>query len=451
MDIIQLKYFIAVAESGSFSEAAEIMFSAQSTVSKQIAALEKELNVLLFDRSKRRISLTEHGSFFLNHAQLILDNYNDMLRELESITAVDDNSASIRATAAMLPYNLLGYISDFKNTEPWANIMVEEFDGEDIMQMLKDSECDLAFFRVGKFDEEHYEKLPVLIEKYIAVLPINHPLADKKSISLSQLSNEKFILGRHNSCLHRTAINACTDVGFEPNVIATSNHTTNIFEMVGMNMGVSLLLHKGTEHYMNDAFSKSIRLVPLDETFTVEEGTQMEMKDLINLLKTYIGEFEDVCVGKMDIEFKEKFHDLAKDIRAQIDALYGEEYAEKMALLRKLEVLEDKYEFEFEKLDDKEEVLTENMKEEITLLIGENQIETLENLEDYIEIIEEEIEEIRENTNITELQEQLKHTIEEQLNQLKKGLVNTLKPKMEEVHNEFREIKKDLKERYGRD
>ena len=270
MDIIQLKYFTAVAESGSFSEAAEIMFSAQSTVSKQIAALEKELNVQLFDRSKRRITITEHGKVFLNHALTILENYNDMINELESMVALDDNTAVIRATSAMLPYNILSYISSFKSAAPWANVMVEEFDGEDIMKMLKDGECDLAFFRVGRFDENYYEKLPVLVEKYIAVLPINHPLAKEKTISLTQLCNERFILHRQNSCMHRTAVNACLDMGFEPNVIATSNHTTNIFELVGMNMGVSLLLQKGTEHYMNEGFSNMVSLVPLEETFTIE-------------------------------------------------------------------------------------------------------------------------------------------------------------------------------------
>ena len=66
MDIVQLKYFVAVAESGSFSEAAELMFSAQSTVSKQIASLEKELNVQLFDRSKRKVVLTVYGEAFLS-------------------------------------------------------------------------------------------------------------------------------------------------------------------------------------------------------------------------------------------------------------------------------------------------------------------------------------------------------------------------------------------------
>ncbi|MBQ7284552.1 MAG: LysR family transcriptional regulator [Oscillospiraceae bacterium] len=270
MDIVQLKYFKAVADSGSFSEAAEIMFSAQSTVSKQIAALEKELNVQLFDRSKRRITMTEHGKVFLTHAQTILNDYTDMIKEMESITSQDDNTAVIRATTAMLPYNILSYVSQFKSGAPWANVIVEEFDGEDIMKMLRESECDLAFFRVGKFDDELYEKLPILVEKYVAVLPASHPLAGEKSISLSQLEKENFILCRQNSCLHRTAVNACNSLGFEPAVVATSNHTTNIFEMVGMNLGVSLLLEKGTRHYMNDTFSKHISIVPLDETFTVE-------------------------------------------------------------------------------------------------------------------------------------------------------------------------------------
>lgn len=303
MDIVQLKYFIAVAESGSFSEAAEIMFSAQSTVSKQIAALEKELSVQLFDRTKRRIALTEHGKTFLTHANIILSNYNDMVKEMESISVRDDNSAIIRATTAMLPYNILSYVSNFKNISPWADILVEEFDGEDIMKMLKDGECDLAFFRVGKFDEDQYEKLPILLEKYIAVLPTGHPLSKEKSISLSQLNNEKFILCRQNSCLHRTAVNACVDMGFEPNVIATSNHTTNIFEMVGMNMGVSLLLQKGTEHYMNDSFAKSVCLVPLDETFTIEVAFARYKKHRHTKASLAFWEYIKSC-----IELKSKYH-----------------------------------------------------------------------------------------------------------------------------------------------
>ena len=270
MDIVQLKYFIAVAESSSFSEAAEIMFSAQSTVSKQIASLEKELNVQLFDRTKRKVTLTAYGETFLSHAITIINNYNTMLKDMSAISMQDENCATIRATTAMLPYNIISYVASFKKDFPWANIHVEEFDTEDILKMLRESECDLAFFRVGKFDEEYFEKLPVLVEKFVAVLPVEHPLSQNKSISLSQLKNENFILGRQNSCMHRTPVSACHSMGFTPNVIATSNHASNIFEMVSMNMGVSLLLKRGAEFAMNEHFKNKIAIIPLDETITIE-------------------------------------------------------------------------------------------------------------------------------------------------------------------------------------
>ena len=270
MDIVQLKYFVSVAESGSFSEAAEIMFSAQSTVSKQIASLEKELNVQLFDRSKRKVALTVYGEVFLAHARKIIDNYNSMIKEIASISTQDNSKAIIRATTAMLPYNIISTVASFKKECEWADIHVEEFESEDILKMLKDNECDLAFFRVGKFDEDAYEKLPILTEKFVAILPANHPLAKESSISLAQLSNENFIFCRQNTGLHRNSVSACHTMGFNPNIIATSNHASNIFEMVAMNMGVSLLLKRGAEYAMTDHFADKVSIVPLKETFTIE-------------------------------------------------------------------------------------------------------------------------------------------------------------------------------------
>ena len=270
MDIVQLKYFISVAESGSFSEAAEIMFSAQSTVSKQIASLEKELNVQLFDRSKRKVALTLYGEVFLTHAHKIIDNYNSMIKDIASISTQDNNKAIIRATTAMLPYNIISIVASFKKECEWADIHVEEFESEDILKMLKDNECDLAFFRVGKFDEDAYEKLPILTERFVSILPADHPLAKESSISLAQLSDENFILCRQNTGLHRNSVSACHTMGFSPNIIATSNHASNIFEMVAMNMGVSLLLKRGAEYAMTDHFAGKVAIVPLKETFTIE-------------------------------------------------------------------------------------------------------------------------------------------------------------------------------------
>ena len=200
----------------------------------------------------------------------IIDNYNSMIKEIASISTQDNSKAIIRATTAMLPYNIISIVASFKKECEWADIHVEEFESEDILKMLKDNECDLAFFRVGKFDEDAYEKLPILTEKFVAILPANHPLAKESSISLAQLINENFIFCRQNTGLHRNSVSACHTMGFNPNIIATSNHASNIFEMVAMNMGVSLLLKRGAEYAMTDHFADKVSIVPLKETFTIE-------------------------------------------------------------------------------------------------------------------------------------------------------------------------------------
>ncbi|MEG0020158.1 MAG: LysR family transcriptional regulator, partial [Oscillospiraceae bacterium] len=160
-NIIQLKYFVCVAASGSFSEAAELMFSTQSTVSKQIFSLEKDLNAQLFDRSKRKIVLTSQGKAVLRNAQIMLDDYNNMLSELAQLNAYDDSTVRIKSTPVLIPYNILTLLANFRKLNPWVKMQVEEFEEQDILKLLREDECDLAFIRVGKFDEELFERIVI--------------------------------------------------------------------------------------------------------------------------------------------------------------------------------------------------------------------------------------------------------------------------------------------------
>ncbi|MEG3029682.1 MAG: LysR family transcriptional regulator, partial [Oscillospiraceae bacterium] len=121
-NIIQLKYFVCVAASGSFSEAAELMFSTQSTVSKQIFSLEKDLNAQLFDRSKRKIVLTSQGKAVLRNAQIMLDDYNNMLSELAQLNAYDDSTVRIKSTPVLIPYNILTLLANFRKLNPWVKM-----------------------------------------------------------------------------------------------------------------------------------------------------------------------------------------------------------------------------------------------------------------------------------------------------------------------------------------
>ena len=89
MEIKQIQYFLAVAEAGSFSTAAEELYISQSSLSKQIIALEKELDIQLFDRSKRKISLTDGGRSFYKHALHLNKIYKALLSDLEEYKKID--------------------------------------------------------------------------------------------------------------------------------------------------------------------------------------------------------------------------------------------------------------------------------------------------------------------------------------------------------------------------
>lgn len=270
MDIEQLKYFVAVATNKSFSETAEIMFASQSTISKQIASLEKELNAKLFDRSKRKVALTEYGKIFLTHAQNILEDYKIMIHELNNLSQKDDNTVKIQATSAMVPYEILNILSGFKKENPWANIQMDEFDTSNVLNVIRCGDCDIAFFRVGLFDDDIYEKITFSKDRLICVINKSSPLSQHSILPINFLKNENFIFIRKNTCIHRYSLSVCTNAGFEPKIITTSNNISNILEMVYMNMGVAILPEKSVQYHMTDRYSENLAVIPLKDEFLID-------------------------------------------------------------------------------------------------------------------------------------------------------------------------------------
>ena len=105
MDIRQIQYFLSIVETGSFSAAADEHFISQSSLSKIIIALEKELQVSLFDRSKRKVFLTEAGDAFLKHASKLDAAYKDMVVELDGYKSETD-SFSVAAIPVLTQYGI---------------------------------------------------------------------------------------------------------------------------------------------------------------------------------------------------------------------------------------------------------------------------------------------------------------------------------------------------------
>jgi LysR family hydrogen peroxide-inducible transcriptional activator len=240
MEIHQLRYFCAVAETNSFSRAAVQTHVSQPSLSQQILKLEGELGARLFDRLGRSVRLTEIGRTFLPRARAVL-------RELEAAKGdVDERkdsvggSISIGVIPTIAPYLLPRHLTSFTRQFPQARLAVVEEITPILMERLRASSVDIAILALPIRGNE-FEIFPMLTEHLFAALPKQHKLARHDSLSLKDLRAEPFLLLRDGHCFRDTAIAACDRARLNPQIIFESGQFSSILGMVGSGMGVSIV------------------------------------------------------------------------------------------------------------------------------------------------------------------------------------------------------------------
>lgn len=263
MDIQQIQYFLEVVQSGNFSAAAENLYTTQSSVSKNIKSLEKELDVQLFDRSKRQIQLTEAGRLILNDARAIARGYQQLLHTVSSYQMQNQDILTIAGIPVMAQYDITGMLSDFQTAFPNIKLQIEEAETTYICSKLKNKECDFIFTRKEYLDSS-FMSLPVFNDRLAAVLPCNHPLNKKKQISVSELRNENLLLLSKSTLQYDKITHICRQRGFEPRVVYTGTHMDTILDLVSRNHGISLLM----QHAAQRLHHPGVVIIPLKEEFT---------------------------------------------------------------------------------------------------------------------------------------------------------------------------------------
>jgi LysR family transcriptional regulator, transcription activator of glutamate synthase operon len=259
MEMKQVEYFLAVAEFRSFSVAADNLYVSQSSLSKQIMALEKELGVALFDRSKRSITLTEAGETFRNHAHRLNDEYKALISSLKEYKSAV--SLSIVAIPVIAQYGITSYIAQFQTAYPNVHLMLEEREASTILPALNNHQFDLAFIRDNYLDSKQYQILEVNTDKFVVALSLKHPLASRTSISLSELANENFIMFDKGTIVHELAVDACHKVGFEPRIFYASLRVESILGLVASQSGIALIMEKIFQYHKHP----DVIAIPLTE------------------------------------------------------------------------------------------------------------------------------------------------------------------------------------------
>lgn len=244
MDMRPLRYFISVAEHLNFTEASRQLYVAQPAVSQQIAYLEKKLGVKLFNRTKHSVELTYAGTVFLKDAREILKKLDDSFQNVQQAEAGYIGTINIGLLSTPVRDFLPELIRKFRQKYPKVNIRLYYHHVGQIIDKLKSDEIDIAFtLSLGLQSVGGLEFKTLWSHPHSIIMHCDHPLADRKSIGLSELMNETFVMLEREKSPQGfdLLLAACSNNGFSPKIANTASHIEAVLMMVHAEMGITML------------------------------------------------------------------------------------------------------------------------------------------------------------------------------------------------------------------
>jgi len=288
MELRHLRYFIAVADELSFTRAAQRLHTAQPSLSQQIRNLEDEVGTPLFERTRRKVELTEAGKVFLAEARLVVAQADRAVARARqvgqgraTVTIGFVPAAEIRVFPVILPRLRLRY--------PEVNVELRSLPTAEQEEALLRGDIDVAFMRRPVVSPELRSEV-VLTEPLVVVLPTGHPLAKQERIAPAQLSGEPFISThpQFSGQVHSVVEAYCEAHGIERKVAQVATNILLNLNLVGMGLGYALL-----PAYVSSLTSSAICTRPLEgEPPTIDllmvsrkEPHAAELEALIELVR----------------------------------------------------------------------------------------------------------------------------------------------------------------------
>src|SRR5947209_3851746 len=242
MELRQLRYLVALADELSFTRAAAREHIAQPALSQQVRKLEDELGVALVERTTRRVALTPAGSMLVGRARRVLAELSAADAEVQAVKGLESVHVSVGSMHTMGPIDVSLALAVFHERHPAIELTVREQSSEELAEMLRDDELDLAFLSVTEQISSHGLGLQQLVsEELVAVLPRDHRLAARRRLRMRELEREEFISFREGARLRELLTGAAHSAGFEPQIKLESNEAQRIRRLVARGMGVAIL------------------------------------------------------------------------------------------------------------------------------------------------------------------------------------------------------------------
>ena len=247
MELRHLRHFVAVAEEGHITRAAERLGMQQPPLSQRIKAIETELDVQLFRRKARGVELTEAGRVFLDRARATLAQYDGAFEATRSAARGEQGHlcVGVMPTAPFHPF-VPFVIRAFRVAFPQVSLTLDECLRKEALERLRNDQMDVAFLRAPLAEPQSLVVNPLLVEPMVVALPSDHALArrDRRgALSLKDLAGETFIIYARQlgPAFYEATMAACLKAGFSPRLGQEAPRITSALSLVAVGLGISLV------------------------------------------------------------------------------------------------------------------------------------------------------------------------------------------------------------------
>jgi len=241
MELRRLRYFLAVADERHFGRAAAHLGIAQPPLSRQIQALERELGLTLFDRSRRQVELTTAGAVLVDHARRLLDGAERAAIDARRAGRGDVGRLVVGYPSSIAYSGLTELLRAYRARHPGVELALHEGSPQAVVDALNARRMDVGFVR-GPIDEPALRSERVLDEPLLVAMADDHPLRGRGAMRLASLAEQPFVLfpRERSPWFYDLIVRLCREAGFEPRV-AQQAPAVDVVSLVAVGLGVAIV------------------------------------------------------------------------------------------------------------------------------------------------------------------------------------------------------------------
>ncbi|MEW9699657.1 LysR family transcriptional regulator [Paenibacillus sp. SI8] len=259
MELRQVNYFIAVAEELHFGRAASRVGIAQPALSQQIIQLERELGGKLLIRTKRSVKLTEAGQLFLDEVKVLAAQSDHAIQTVKRALSGESGTLAVGFVESTVWDILPQVIRAYRACYPEVDVNLHTLNSSAQIRALQDGSLSVGIVGVP-LDQPELQFHVIREESVRIALPIDHRLADKPEIAMSDLEGEPFISTTRETgtAYYDAMIHICMKAGISPHIIQTAVNMVTVLSLVSSGMGIAMV-HESAVHLRNDIAYRPIQ------------------------------------------------------------------------------------------------------------------------------------------------------------------------------------------------